>query len=520
MNKHNFTKYILFLLLAIGITGCKDDTLQEITKMETDRMFSPTGLSAIVINKTGVRLTWKEVPNASSYVIEFFENKDFSGTPARTVADVAYVQLPYTVSNLSGDTEYSIRVKAVGGGITDSKWITTTVKTDPEQIFHQVDLANITSNSVILTWPAGEIATSIQLSPGNITHQVTPAEVAAGKAQVNGLSSETTYTAQLLNQTKVRGLTTFSTPLDLGGAIAVSTDDNLAELIANAKAGDVFALMPGNYVINADITISKTISLKGAKPADKPVLKGTVFRIKGNAGLTIKDVVLDGTGALNNNQTFIFDEASDNAYGAFLVEDSEIKNYVKGMVYVNVKTLIESFSFKGNTISNVECNGGDFIDFRQGIAKTVDFVNNTVYNTALARDFFRMDAGGSTNFPSVTAVFTVASNTFNAVCNSASARIFYVRVAKQELYFSKNIVANSAGIIANQATTIIVAANFKENNYHNAPTYMAGSTASTPKYDTGTFTTLDPGFVSVSTGNFTVTNDELKAKGIGAPKWR
>lgn len=520
MNKNKLYIAVLFLLGLFTFSGCKDNALEEITTLDTDRVFSPTGLSAVVINKTNIRLTWKAVNNAKSYTIEIFDKADFSGTAVKTINGVTFTQLPYTVTGLGGDTQYAIRVKAVGEGISDSKWITGTIKTDPEQIFQAVNAAKLTATTAVLNWPAGEAATTITLVPGNITRAVTAAEVAAGEATITGLTGETLYTAKLLNGTAVRGSITFTTLLDLGGATQVSPTDDLASLMLNAKAGDVFALLPGTYNINADVTITKSISLKGARPTDKPIIKGMVMRLKANAGLALKDLVLDGTGALNGNQAIIYDEASDNAYGGLNVEDCVIKNYVKGMMYVNLKTLIESVSFKGNLISNVECNGGDFIDFRNGIAKTLSFTNNTVYASVLARDFFRMDPAGGTNFPTVTAVLTVANNTLNGICNGPANRLFYVRVAKQEIYFTKNIVANSGGILTNQASTLIVGANFTANNYFNAGTYLAGSATSGAKYDTGTATTLNPGFTDVANGNFTISQFDLKTNGIGDPRWR
>jgi len=520
MKRNNISIIVFFLITLIGFSACKDNELEEITKLQVDRAFSPTDLTASIVNKTGIKLSWKAVNNAKIYTIEVFENVDFSGTPVKSVSNITFAQLPYTVTGLAGDTQYSVRVKAVGEGVTDSKWITATLKTDAEQIFQAVNAAKLTSNTVVLNWPAGETATTITLAPGNITHTVTAAEITAGEAAITGLTGETLYTAKLFNGTKIRGTTTFTTLLDLGGAIAVMPTDNLATLMANAKAGDVFALFPGTYTINADVTVSASISLKGAKPTDKPIIKGMVVRLKANAGLGLKDLEIDGTGALNGNQAIIYDEASDNAYGNLSIENCTIKNYVKGLMYVNLKTLIESVSIKGNVISNIECNGGDFIDFRSGLTKALNFSNNTVYVSVLARDFFRMDPTGSTNFPAITSVITVSTNTLNGICNGAANRLFYVRLAKHEIYFSKNIVANSGGILTNQASTIIVAANFTGNNYFNAPTYLSGSATSGAKYDTGSSTTLNPGFTAPATGNFTISQTDLRSNGIGDPRWR
>jgi len=520
MKKINKYAYTFLLMATVCLSACKKNNLEEITRLEVDRVFSSPGLTATIVNKTGVKLTWNAVPNATSYTIEVYDNADFTGTPVKSIASITAAQLPYTVTGLIGDTQYAIRVKGVAQGIADSKWVSTSAKTDTEQIFQTVNQTKITATAVVLNWPPGETATSITLTPGNITHAVTAAEIAAGEATITGLTGETDYTAKLLAGTKVRGTATFTTLYNFTGATLVSPSDNLATLIANAAAGTVFGLAPGTYTVNADVITSKSITIRGTKPTDRPIINGMVLRIKANAGLTIKDVVLDGTGSLNGNQTIIYDEASDNAYGNFVLENSVVKNYTKGLFYVNLKTLIESVTFKGNVISNIECNGGDFIDFRSGLAKTLNFMNNTVYASALARDFFRMDPTGSTNFPAITSVITVATNTLNGISNGAGNRLFYIRLAKHEIYFSKNIVANSGGILTNQALTNIVAVNFTANNYFAAPTFISGSVTAGAKYDTGTATTLNPSFTSPATGNFTISQSDLRTNGIGDPRWR
>ncbi|PWG78294.1 fibronectin type III domain-containing protein [Pararcticibacter amylolyticus] len=509
--------YVWFIAGLTAFSSCSDDVMDEITSVNLSRTLSPTDLGVIVYNKTGARLTWKAVNNAKSYTLEIFENADFSGSPVKKVDNISFDQVPYTVTALGGETKYFVRVKAVGEGIDDSKWITATFTTDAEQIFQDVSPENLAAKSVKLNWPAGEIATSIVLTPGNINHTVTSEEITAGAATISGLTPETTYTAKLMNGTKTRGTKTFTTLIDLDGAIAVYPTDNFASIIANAAGGETFALMPGEYTINADIAISKSISIKGARPSDKPVIKGMAVKLRGNAGLSLKDLVLDGTGALNSNQAIIYDEALDNAYAALNVENCEIKNYIKGVMYVNVKALIEAVTFRGNIIHHIECNGGDFIDFRTGLAKTFLFENNTVYASAAERDLFRMDNAGSTNFPSINSVITIQTNTFNSVSTGSSRRFLYIRLATHQIYFTKNIITNTNGYYTNQASTTITT--MADNNYFNALNFTASATANA-KNDTGVYTTLDPQFTNASQGNFTINNLDLKAKGVGDPRWR
>ena len=492
--------YIAGLTAAIFAAGCTEEIDPEITSLDVSRLFSPVDLEARVVNKTAVRLAWKPVNKAKTYSIEFFGNGElnFSGSPVKTVTGITFDKVPVTIPGFAGETNYSVRVKAVGEEISDSKWVGATFKTDPEQIFYAVRPEEIIATGVTVRWPAGETATSIVLTPGNITRPVTANEIAAGIAIITGLTSETAYTAKLMNGNATRGTVTFTTLLDLGGATAVYPQDDLTAIIQSASEGDVFALMPGTYSTQ-DIAVSKTIAIKGARPTNKPVLMGTIFRMKDGAGLDLKDLILDGTGSANGNQAIIYDTAlPGDTYDPLKIEDCILRNYTKGTLYVNVAALIESVTIKGTVYYNIECNGGDFIDFRNGMAKTFNYTNNTAYNSALARDFFRMDAGGSTNFPGITSVINISSNTFNNVCNGSSRRILYIRLALNEITCNKNIFANTEGYYSNQAATKIVG--MSNNNYFNAPNFT-GSTVSGAKNDTGTYTTLNPGFVNAAEGN-------------------
>jgi len=517
MNKNRILIVICFLIGTLSFSGCKDNLLEEITTLDVQRAFSPTDLTVLVVNKVNAQLTWKAVRNADSYTIELFDNADFTGSPVREVSNVLFNQVPYTISGLSGETTYSVRVKAVTAGIDESKWVTATFATAAEQIFQPVDLAKITATSVTLNWPVGEVATSIVLAPGNIVHAVTSDEVAAGEAIVSGLTGETAYTATLLNGTKVRGTITFTTPLDLGGAIAVNPADDLAALIAAAEGGETFALFPGTYTINADLTIKKSISIKGAKPADKPIIKGLAFKITANAGLTLQDLVFDGTGA-SDNSIITYSEASDSPYGNLNVGNSEIKNYKRGLVYIGIKVLVESMTYTGNIIHDMAGTGAGFVDFRTtGFAKTFLFENNTVYNITEdnTRDLFRMD-DASASFPTITSIITIRTNTFYNALNRAAGRYLYIRLAKHQINFTKNIIAKTDNYYTNQSSTTITT--MADNNYFNAPNFY-GSTVSSAKNDTGVYTTLDPGFADASKAEFTVSNATLKANGIGDPRW-
>ena len=181
---------------------------------------------------------------------------------------------------------------------------------------------------------------------------------------------------------------------------------------------------------------------------------------------------------------------------------------------MNVASIVESITINNCLIYNIECNGGDFMDSRAGAIKTITLSNTTVYNSVLARDLIRYD-DKSSSFPGITSKIFVDHNTLYGVANSGK-RLLYVRFKGTEISFTNNIVAETTAIFSNQSSTPIPT--FGNNNYFNAPGLFTGGSTSSLIFDDSA-SSENPGFVNVAGGDFTVTNELLKAKGIGDPRW-
>ena len=516
MKMRRKTYIILYALLAIAVFNfsCTDDRADELTSIDYDRLFSPIRIESFVINRTDARLSWAINKDVESYSLEVFadDSLTFAGTPVRTYDGVTGDQLPFYIRELDGETQYSVRIKSVAAGKTESKWSGVTFKTGTENIFQPFQNGDVEATAVTLRWTPGRTLTAITLEPGNITHNVTAAEVTAGSATITGLTGETNYNVTLRNGEKVRGILDFMTLVDIGNAIPVHPEDDFISLLAAANDGDAFALFPGTYGSASKFSVNKSIEIKGVYPYNKPVLNGYIS-LEDGAALLLKDVTLDGTGLADGNQSVVFNTAGVN-YGDLKTDGCEIRNYVKGLYYLNVASVVESITINNSLIYNIECNGGDFMDSRAGAIKTITLSNTTVYNSVPARDLIRYD-DKSSSFPGITSKIFVNHNTLYGVANGGK-RLLYVRFKGTEISFTNNIVAETTAIFSNQSSTAIPV--FGNNNYFNAPGLFTGGSTSSLIFDDSA-SSENPGFVNAANGNFTVTNELLKAKGTGDPRW-
>lgn len=510
------------------MTACSDP-MDEITSLIVGRNFSPVNFEASNITKESASLKWTAVSGATSYELQIFEDSDldFSGEPKFVYKNITNGDIPYAVSGLTYDTDYSARVMAIDDkdNSRNSKWSEVSFHTNAQQIFNSVNNADIADRSVVMNWPAGEAATTIYVVAAEtgdtvVKKQLSAEEIEAGKAIVEGLQPSTKYNVYLYNGAKKRGTRTFTTIADLNGATVVRPGDDFASMLKNAAAGSVFALMPGTYQIPSEdgegtsaANISADVEIKGIYPTDAPTIQGR-FQINDGASVVIDNVVLDGSTNVTTDQAFNF-KTDGATYGKLVVKNSEIKNYDKGVYYVNVACTIGELTFDKCLIHDIKCDGGDMFDCRKGRIDKLNLLESTIYNSAAGRDFIRMDDASTLGG---TPTITVNKCTIDGASNASGKRLLYVRYVGNVINWTNNIVSNTVAVWTNQSKT--ATPTFQNNVYFNCSKLnVADVEGKTNMFADEAGKEADPQYKDAANGNFTIGNESVKKLGVGDPRW-
>lgn len=513
------TKYILkrllfTLFLTITISGCDGYDEDVIDELLVNREFAPVGLTAKVRNQTTVELNWTVKDNVDHYVVEFSADDPNFTTIFKTI-EVQADELPIQVA-LEGETVYSIRVKAVSStGLEDSKWAVGTAITLTEQLMLPTEAGDIKALEATFRWVPNSNVTQIVINPGAITHVITPDEKTAGIAIVTGLTSETSYTAQLMNNTKIRGTAVFTTGIDVGDNTLVTVNDDLFQMIADAAPGDILLLEAGDYTAQTGtINLNKSITIQGLRSYDKPLLKVNFQLNAGVVDVSLIDLDLVGDGT-NLSDVVRYTEAGN--FNSLLISGCNIHDFARSFIAGNVTgAIVNSITVENCIVTNILTGGGDFIDFRNSDALNIIVKTSTFNNCAPGRDFFRLDAAGTSNNTGLTINVLLEYCTLIGVSNTDD-RILYVRFNAHAITVRNNLFASTTAYYSNQSSTS-QATVFLNNNYYNAPGFFDSTKL---LFDgSGTHTALDPGFENAATGNFKISNQTLLDNQVGDPRWR
>ena len=522
--KHIALYTMMFGLGTLALTSC-DDAMDEITSIVLNRDFAPIGLEAKSATENSITLEWTKSHDNVTYTIELFadDSLTFEGTASNTYTDIEATKLK--ISGLVYDTKYSARVMTIDNDDPNrnSKWSNVFFRTSAQQIFETPTENDIADRSVIMTWPAGEAATTVRVYvDDNLVKEqpVTADEVNEGKVVVTGLEPETAYTIRLYNGEKQRGSKDITTIADLNGATLVHEGDDLRTLIEAANDGDVFALYGGTHIIPdsdtegkaSSVKVTKSITIKGIYPTNVPVIKGR-FEIYDGASLDISQVVIDGIDNSTTDQAFNF-KTAEATYPRLRVENAEIKNFGKGVYYLNVAATVQELTFYNCLIHDIVCDGGDMFDCRKGRIDALNFQQCTIYNSAAARDFIRMDDASALGG---TPTITVDHCTIDG-CANGGKRMLYVRYVGNVINWTNNIVTNTGAVWSNQSKTGVP--QFQNNVYFNcAKLNIADVEGKTNMFADEAGKEANPQYKDAANGDFTVGNESVSKLGVGDPRW-
>lgn len=504
------TVFTLFLTLIVTSCGYNEDVIEELS---IDREFAPIELTARVRNQTIVELNWTVSERIEYYVVEFSAD-DPNFTSIFLTQQVSAEELPIQIQ-LEGLTEYSIRVKGVSAtGLNDSTWAIATATTLSEQLMLPSILGDVTYNQATFRWQPGINVTQLVLQPGDITYSITAQEKIDGIAIVTGLNSETDYSAELLNNNKIRGTSTFETEVDPASGTIIDPTMDLFQMITNTAPGGVLLLEPGDYTAQTGTaTLDKSITIRGLLSYDKPLLSISFEPADGATDVSI--INLDLNGVLSLSDVVSYPGAGN--FNSLLISGCNIHDYSRSFIRGNTTDgILQSLTVENCIVSNILTGGGDFIDFRNSDVLNVNINTSTFNNCAPGRDFLRLDAAGTSNGSSICNIL-IDSCTLYACSDNTSRRILYVRFETNEVTVSNTLIADTESEGYADRSGIDESPLFNNNNYFNAPGFYDDSQYI---FDASNYTLEDPGFVDALNGNFTITNQTLLDNAVGDPRWR
>ncbi len=525
-NKLIYTGLVLGLLFSI-FTACEDDIDPVIEKLDLSRVFTPLDLKVQIRNKNIAEINWEVKDDADSYVVEISEDSLVFATIIET-RDIDPDSVPCSIT-LEWENRYSARVKGVSNSIEDSKWAQIVFKTDAENIFNTLTDDNIGKSQVTLSWPAGsEVSHFIISTSGadDVRRDITNEEAEAGVATITGLAYDTEYEITMYNEPgiKQRGYVKFTT---LPEGKTITSDMDLNEAINTTYTSeDVFLLEGGEYTAyTGTLTLNRKVTIKGLSSDDKPKLY-IQFVIGAEASdISLSNLEMNGYYNGSYLDHAVQFDADGGSLGDVTISGCYIHDYNKSFVSGSGGAFsVSSLTVDDCIVTDVYGNGGDFIDFRTSFAENISVTNSTFSNcsTVSQRQFFRFDGESKKNLyddGTNTPTISITNCTLYNVMNGTSeTRLFYVRWQKtDEVLISKNNLFVEMGSSLYSRDSDTNQPTFGGNNYYNAASYYDSSKR---VYDTGSYTTLDPGFADAANGDFTISNQTLIDNGIGDPRWR
>jgi len=308
-------RFLLAALMTLTVLACTK------TKYNSDfdlpRQFKPGDIS-VSAGQTEAKLSWRPslftAGKNATYTVEVSTDSTFqTGVVFTTVTDTTTVTV--TDSVLLVLTDYYARVKANANGPTAaSGWVkSNSFRITGEQIFLPILDVDLKDTSVLLKWTPSAGLTTIKITPAGGSASVitlTPADVAANRKKINGLSPLTQYTAEIYKNNTRKGSITFTTKEHNIYAVTLSPGDDLVTAVANAANGDLIGLQPGTYNCTDGLGAYVNLVIQ-----QKSITIQSTSNNPANTKVNFKEITLKGTGAGVTVRGIDWDGAASNASG-------------------------------------------------------------------------------------------------------------------------------------------------------------------------------------------------------------
>ncbi len=278
------------LVLGSLFTACNDDDKY----YKVDDLFQPRFvLDRPNVVSNSITLVWYQVNDAKSYTVELHQDTYYTSLFMSVETDNPYA----FIDDIPYGTTYYIRVRCnAQREINNSQWTYTTASTearpDYAKIVEDVSKTEITEESAIIRWKrdSDNPVDSISVMPmmdktlSFVSRYLTEAEKQQGFAEVDGLTKNTLYAANVYDTKKPRtydkpyNQVSFRTAGPSAASIEIGWEDDLsAILLANDNDAEVpegaeYFLPAGSSYTISPFAIKKGFRLVGSTAGAKPIV--------------------------------------------------------------------------------------------------------------------------------------------------------------------------------------------------------------------------------------------------------
>jgi hypothetical protein len=525
---------LLGILILLSLNSCTKTIDPVVSELSFNRAFTPGEMSSQISNITTVTLGWTAVKNVDHYVVEIYEGTAFTADKLVKTSDVGGTALSFVYVLPAGDTQFSARLSAVSSleGVADSKWISVSFKTAPENLFlgYVSELSGLGTCTV--RWKPGSAATALLFDNGTkTTFPITVAEAASGVKIVTGVSNGK-YQINLMNTTFVRG----KTKVLIEGDAILATGGDIAAAITALPAGGILLLTNGaNFSFAGPITLTKSIKIRGLYSTNLPVistvLNAATFQMF-NIGATLTPS--DSLVFQNINICGYPDNNSANLkLRGMFDQDVSLACNVGTIKYINCiarnfdRHLIRLRGTAIQVIGNIEITGSVLYDYAFGsnygvinssaassTIKNINISNSTIYNTR----------GAIISYSSGTSCqgINITNCTFNQLAMDASTGRYIIDLnstVSTGIVNISNCLFGTSSAVANgirpNTMTVTITGSYYTSDFNDGITfpvkskmaaYSGASTALWTNPVNGIFTFLDASFPGRTT--------------TGDPRWK